>query len=150
MNDHVFYLVGPRGPPGPPGPPGSSPVTVAFAVRLGNNFPTAGQPIAFHEVIYNGQNSYNVNTGYFTCEEPGVYEFEFHLTINQNNANVDLMRNDDLVVHSFTTHQNGFITATGGTYIQLNKGDKVWLVANHGGNGVTKDSYFSGHLLFKV
>lgn len=154
--NHVFLHVGSRGPrgprglrgpPGPPGPPGTV-EKVAFSVRLGNNFPKAAVPIAFRDVIYNGQNSYDVKTGVFTCEHPGVYEFQFHGTIYQNAASVDLLRNGVLVLHSFTTRQSGYITASGNTYIKLEKGDKVWLVANHGGNGLTKDSFFSGHLLF--
>lgn len=117
-------------------------------MKLGNNFPKAGTPIAFREEIYNGQNSYDIKTGYFTCEHPGVYEFEFHCTINQISASVDLMRNGVLILHSYTTRQTGYITASGSTYIRLEKGDKVWLVANHGANGLTSDSYFLGHLLF--
>ncbi|XP_071379246.1 eosinophil peroxidase-like isoform X1 [Centroberyx affinis] len=138
---------GPRGLPGPAGPPGTGP-SVAFAVRLGNNFPKAGEAIRFREVIYNGQNSYDIKTGLFTCEEPGLYEFTFHCTIYQNAGSLDLRRNGEVVLHSYTTHQKGYITATGGTYLQLNKGDTVSLVANHGGNGLTKDSYMSGHLIF--
>ncbi|XP_053180992.1 eosinophil peroxidase-like [Scomber japonicus] len=138
---------GPRGLTGPAGPPGSVD-KVAFSVRLGNNFPKAGTPIIFRDVIYNGQDSYDIKTGFFICEHPGVYEFQFHCTIYQNAASVDLMRNGYLVLHSFTTRQSGYITASGSTYIKLEKGDKVWLVANHGGNGLTRDSFFSGHLLF--
>ncbi|KAM4746405.1 eosinophil peroxidase-like [Anableps anableps] len=144
---------GPRGPPGlpgPPGPPGPSGEAehVAFSVRLGNNIPKAGTPIPFHDVIYNGQNSYNPKTGFFTCEHPGVYEFEFHCTIYESAGSVDLLRNGELILHSFTTRQSGYITASGSTFIKLEKGDRVWLVANHGGNGLTSNSFFSGHLLF--
>uniref|UniRef100_A0A3B4YEY2 C1q domain-containing protein n=1 Tax=Seriola lalandi dorsalis TaxID=1841481 RepID=A0A3B4YEY2_SERLL len=121
---------------------------VAFSVRLGNNFPKSGVPITFRDVIYNGQKSYDIMTGIFTCEHPGVYEFQFHCMINKNDASVDLLRNGELIVHSFTTRQNGYITASGNTYVKLQKGDKVWLMANHGSNGLTKDSFFSGHLLF--
>lgn len=145
-----FFHTGPRGPrglTGPPGPPGNV-EKVAFTVRLGNNFPTAGTPILFREEIYNEQKCYDIRTGYFTCEHPGVYEFEFHCTINQISASVDLMRNGVLILHSYTTRQTGYITASGSSYIRLEKGDKVWLVANHGANGLTSDSYFSGHLLF--
>ncbi|XP_062235980.1 eosinophil peroxidase-like [Platichthys flesus] len=121
---------------------------VAFSVRLGNNFPETGMPIPFQEVIYNGQNSYDVSTGYFTCEQPGVYEFQFHCTIFSRAASLDLMRNGELIVHSFTTRQNNHITASGNAYLKLVKGDKVYLLANHDGNGLTSDSFFSGHLLF--
>ncbi|XP_056233036.1 eosinophil peroxidase-like [Seriola aureovittata] len=132
----------------PSGPKDYTKENVAFSVRLGNNFPKSGVPITFRDVIYNGQKSYDTKTGIFTCEHPGVYEFQFHCTINKNDASVDLLRNGELIVHSFTTRQNGYITASGNTYVKLQKGDKVWLMANHGSNGLTKDSFFSGHLLF--
>ncbi|KAL0979365.1 hypothetical protein UPYG_G00184150 [Umbra pygmaea] len=136
---------GPEGPPGPQGLPGA---ISAFAMRLAYNNPTPGQPIQFREVIYNGQNHYDTSTGVFTCVEPGVYEFEFHCTIYQNVCNVDLLKNDQLMLHSFTSKQNGYITASGGTLLLLSKGDKIWLLV--GGNGLTSDSYFSGHLCFTV
>ncbi|XP_051925102.1 eosinophil peroxidase-like isoform X3 [Hippocampus zosterae] len=140
---------GPPGPPGPPGAPGSfSSEKMAFSVRLSNNFPRPGIPIPFQEVIYNGQNSYDINTGIFTCMYPGVYEFQFSCTIFEHAASVDLMRNGEIILHSFTTKQEGYISASGSTYIKLKRGDKVWLIANFGGNGLTRDSYFNGHLLF--
>lgn len=104
--------------------------------------------MTFRDVIYNGQNSYNVKTGVFTCEQPGVYDFQFHCTVYENAASVDLLRNGELIVHSYTTKHTGHIIASGNAYVKLKKGDKVWLVANHGANGVTSDSYFSGNLLF--
>ncbi|XP_068423002.1 eosinophil peroxidase-like [Clinocottus analis] len=138
---------GPRGPPGPPGPPG--PVAkVAFSVRLGNDFPKTGKPIRFVEVLYNGQNSYNTKTGLFTCPQPGVYEFQFHCTIHKKEASLDLMQNKNKILHSFNTRQSGHITSSGNAYIKLATKDIVFLVANAGGNGMTKDCTFSGHLLF--
>ncbi|XP_061762621.1 eosinophil peroxidase-like isoform X8 [Nerophis ophidion] len=145
---------GPPGPPGPPGaqgPPGPSGLSgshVAFSVRLGNNYPSPGVPIPFRETIYNGQTSYDTNSGKFTCPYAGVYEFQFHCTIYDHAASVDLLRNGELILHSFTTRQEGYITASGSTYLALKVGDEVWLVANYGGNGLTRDSYFSGHLIF--
>ncbi|XP_069577628.1 eosinophil peroxidase-like isoform X1 [Brachyistius frenatus] len=138
---------GPRGPQGETGPPGST-EHVAFSVQLGNNYPKAGSPIAFRSVIYNGQNSYDTKTGIFTCVYPGVYEFNFHCTIHKYTGSVDLIRDGKMIVHSFTTRQNGYISASGSTIIKLEKGSKVWLMANHGGNGIAKDSFFSGHLVF--
>ncbi|XP_061527525.1 eosinophil peroxidase-like [Phycodurus eques] len=139
---------GPSGPPGPPGPSGGYNKRVAFSVQLSDNFPRPGVPIPFREVIYNGQSSYDTNTGIFTCVYPGVYEFQFYCTIYERSASVDLMRNGEKILHSFTTRQEGYLSASGSTYIKLKEGDKIWLVANYGGNGMTKDSYFSGHLLF--
>lgn len=71
----MVFNTGPQGeqdPPGSPGPPGMA-EKVAFLVRLSNDFPKAGSPIAFHDVIYSRQNSYNTHTCYFTSEHPGVW-----------------------------------------------------------------------------
>ena len=107
-------------------------------------------PIVFSGVIYNGQGAYDVKKGFFTCEQPGVYEFQFHCTIHGKSGSIDLKRNNELILHSYTTKQSGYLTASGSTLLSLEKGDKVYLVANGGGNGLNKDSYFSGHMLFKV
>ncbi|XP_041792242.1 eosinophil peroxidase-like [Chelmon rostratus] len=138
---------GPRHLMGPSGSP-STEAKVAFSVRLNTSFPKSGVPIIFSEVIYNEQNSYDTRTGYFTCEIPGVYEFEFFCSINQVDASVDLVHENKVILHSFTSQQSGFVTASGSTFIKLAKGDKVWLMANQGKNGLTKESFFSGHLLF--
>ncbi|KAJ8379307.1 hypothetical protein SKAU_G00000850 [Synaphobranchus kaupii] len=141
---------GPPGPVGPPGPPGSSSNQhSAFAMRLGTNFPRPNQKIIFHETIYNEQGHYDTKTGIFTCVVPGVYQVDFHCTYYKNIGNVDLRRNGELVLHSFTNELNGYITASGGTILKLSKGDQVWLQANVGGNGLTADSYIAAHLLFE-
>ncbi|XP_029018196.1 eosinophil peroxidase-like [Betta splendens] len=137
-------LSGPAGPAGPPGPVGK----VAFSVQLGSSTPRNGAPINFNNVIYNGQKSYSTSTGRFTCSVPGVYEFEFHCTINRNNGNMDLYRNGRSILHSYTSQQNGYISASGNVYIRLERGDQVWLVANEGASGLTRDSTLSGELLF--
>ncbi|XP_030215181.1 eosinophil peroxidase [Gadus morhua] len=140
---------GPQGPQGPPGPAGSTPA-VGFSVRLGESYPKANVPIVFSSVIYNGQDAYDVKKGIFTCVQPGVYEFQFHCTIHGKSGSVDLKRNKELILHSYTTKQSGYLTASGSTLLSLKKGDLVYLIANSGGNGLNKDSYFSGHLLFAV
>ncbi|KAJ3584682.1 hypothetical protein NHX12_015177 [Muraenolepis orangiensis] len=138
---------GPPGPRGPPGPPGYTP-SVAFSVRLGEKYPKSNVPLVFREVIYNGQGAYDVKKGWFICAIPGVYEFEFRCTFHRISGNVDLLHNGKLVLHSYTTKQNDYVTASGSTLIQLKKGDKVYLVAKFSGNGLSTYSYFTGHLLF--
>ncbi|CAG08466.1 unnamed protein product, partial [Tetraodon nigroviridis] len=131
----------------PPRPPRSAD-NIAFSVKLGNDFPKAGEPIRFRDVIYNGQKSYDTQTGYFTCKIPGVYEFSFYASVKSNDASLDLFHNDKRILHSFTTKQNGVIEASGNLYVKLERGDRVYLVAEQDGNGLTKESIFSGHLLF--
>ncbi|KAJ8347032.1 hypothetical protein SKAU_G00284330 [Synaphobranchus kaupii] len=89
-------------------------------------------------------------TTYFTCAVPGVYQFDFFCTLYQNVGNIDLYHNGRVVLHSFTTQQNGYIASSGSTVSELRQGGRVWLQANYGGNGMTTDSYFSGHLLFSA
>ncbi|KAJ8286117.1 hypothetical protein GJAV_G00034740 [Gymnothorax javanicus] len=135
---------------GPPGPAGSGPTQhSAFAVRLGHSNPTPNTTIVFREVLYNKQKHYSTETGIFTCAVTGAYQIDFHLTIFNNAGSVDLMHNGNLVLHSFTTRQTGFITASGGTILMLNEGDELWLKANFGGNSITEDSFFSGHLIIE-
>ncbi|XP_056273934.1 eosinophil peroxidase-like [Pseudoliparis swirei] len=142
---------GPSGPPGPPGPPGTV-AKLAFSVRLGNDNPKTAGAIRFLDVLYNGQNSYNTKTGMFTCPQTGVYEFQFHCPIREKKANknpgMDLMCNKYMVLHSFNTLQGSSIIASGNMYIKLDTGDYVYLVPSNGGNGMTKDCLFLGHLLF--
>lgn len=88
----------------------------------------------------------------FTCPQTGVYEFQFHCPIREKKANknpgMDLMRNKYMVLHSFNTLQGSSIIASGNMYIKLDTGDYVYLVPSNGGNGMTKDCLFLGHLLF--
>ncbi|KAK7944506.1 hypothetical protein WMY93_000234 [Mugilogobius chulae] len=147
-------LRGPAGPPGPRGPPGpSSPTSkVAFAAQLGNDFPREHRTIVFHKIIYNYPGHYNKNTGRFTCNVPGVYEFHMSLVIDNSAVGVDMMKEGDEraenILHSYNTHHGGAIMASGSIITRLKKGDEVYLVINEGSNRILKDSNFSGHLLF--
>ncbi|KAJ8388645.1 hypothetical protein AAFF_G00132100 [Aldrovandia affinis] len=66
----------------------------AFVVHLGYNYPSPNQVIIFWEVICNGQNHYNKQTGVFTCVVPGVYQFDFFCSLFQNVGNIDILCNE--------------------------------------------------------
>ena len=145
------FSTGPPGPPGPPGPSGSGNMQhSAFAMRLGYNNPDHSKVIHFAEAIYNEQGHYSTETGVFSCVVPGVYQLDFHCTYFDSAGDVDMRCNGELVAHTFTTRQNGYITASGGVVLKLHQGDRVWLQANYGASGITADSYFLGHLLFEA
>ena len=124
-------------------------VKSAFAVGLGFNYPKPNKPIPFRQVIYNGQNHYKPGTGVFTCVEPGVYEFEFHCTFSNSLGYVELKRNNKRMVLSYISKQatNSRTTASGGTLVQLRRGDRVWLTVQSSSRMLSY-SYFSGHLIF--
>ncbi|XP_029998707.1 eosinophil peroxidase-like [Sphaeramia orbicularis] len=138
---------GPQGEQGPPGPPGPVP-KVAFSVELGSSYPKAQRPIVFQKVIYNEQNTYDLKRGFFVCPTSGVYEFHVSGNVYRTSAQIDVMRNGDRIYHVYTTRQNGYFHVSGTVLTRLNKGDKVYVVSRESGNGLTKDSYFSGALLF--
>ncbi|XP_071386826.1 eosinophil peroxidase isoform X1 [Centroberyx affinis] len=157
---------GPSGPPGPPGergapgirgPPGPAAASVnatqlhsAFSVRLGDYNPSSNKIIHFRQIIYNGQNHYSTRSGQFTCAIPGVYQFSFVCTSFIRVGSVDLWRNGELVLHSYKFFQGGRQTSTGDTVLQLEQGDRVWVEASGGTNGLSTSSSFSGHLLYSV
>ena len=85
----------------------------------------------------------------FTCVEPGVYEFEFHCSFYNSVGYVALRRNNVRVLYSYISKQaqRSRTTASGGTMLQLKRGDRVWITA-HSSSRMRSNSYFSGHLIF--
>lgn len=86
----------------------------------------------------------------FTCVIPGVYEFSFLCTSFISGGNINLHRNDEMVLHSLKVYQGGYHLSSGDTVLQLEAGDTVWLEASDGTSGLSTKSFFSGHLLFPV
>ena len=151
----VCYSAGPagsqglRGPPGPPGSSSQQPRS-AFSVSLGGSIPSSSNVLRFRRVTYNGQNHYSTETGRFTCQVSGVYQFEFFCTAFQTVGSVQLRRNGSVVMTAFSSYVDGRINYTGDTVVQLGQGDQVWLEATQGGSGLLSESFFSGHILFTV
>ena len=151
----VCYSAGPagsqglRGPPGPPGSSSQQPRS-AFSVSLGGSIPSSSNVLRFRRVTYNGQNHYSTETGKFTCQVSGVYQFEFFCTAFRIMGSVLLMRNGSEVMTAFSSYMVGRINYSGDTVVQLGQGDQVWLEATQGGSGLLSESFFSGHILFTV
>ncbi|XP_036451125.1 eosinophil peroxidase-like isoform X1 [Colossoma macropomum] len=141
-----------RGPPGPPGPAAN--ITTprsAFSVQLGDSSssPIPVRLITFRSTIYNDLNDYSNQTGEFTCSVAGVYEFVFFLTSSRNVGTVTLRRNNAVVLSSVASQQSpGRLMYSGQTVLRLNQGDRIRLEASLGSNGLSANSYFTGHLLF--
>ncbi|KAM9338666.1 protein HP-25 homolog 2-like [Symphorus nematophorus] len=86
----------------------------------------------------------------FTCVTPGVYEFSFLCTSFISAGSVDLWCNKQLVLRSFRVYQGGRHMSSGDTVLRLEAGDRVWLEAADGTNGLSTKSFFSGRLLYTV
>ncbi|CAN2387945.1 Complement component C1q domain [Pristimantis euphronides] len=90
---------GPKGPPGPPGDKGElgssgdsgmpgnhkrqyqSAFTMARATEV---HPAKNTPIIFNRLITNDHQDYNVTSGTFQCQIPGLYYFVYHASHSLN------------------------------------------------------------------
>ncbi|XP_053308176.1 complement C1q subcomponent subunit C isoform X2 [Spea bombifrons] len=163
--------VGPKGKSGPMGPPGprgdkglvglqgeggvpgnqkrqhQSAFTVA---RKTAQLPSKNNPVIFNIEITNDHKDYDVTTGQFTCRTSGLYYFVYHASQSSNlciSLYVDGETKASFCDHMSNTHQ----VTSGGTLVQLLKGQQVWLAVNdyNGMIGVEdNDSVFSGFLVF--
>ncbi|XP_066477344.1 complement C1q and tumor necrosis factor-related protein 9A-like [Tiliqua scincoides] len=173
--------VGPKGEIGGPGPKGSkgiqgergwkgdrgekgnigrTPViprsAFSVALTIATKLPPSNLPIKFDKMMYNGLNHYNPATGKFTCAVSGVYYFTYHITVYSRNVRVALVKNGIRMLHTVDRYQGGEDQASGGTILELQEGDQVWL-QTHGGetfNGLyadpDDDTTFTGFLLFST
>uniref|UniRef100_A0A8D0H7D3 C1q domain-containing protein n=1 Tax=Sphenodon punctatus TaxID=8508 RepID=A0A8D0H7D3_SPHPU len=146
-----------KGDRGEKGKTGDTPVLPRSAFSVGltvaTKFPPANRPIKFDKVMYNGLNHYNPATGKFTCRFPGVYYFTYHITVYLRNVRVALVKNEVKMLHTVDRYQGGEDQASGGTILELQKGDQVWLQAHVGEtfNGLfadqDDDTIFTGKFL---
>nr|XP_061811893.1 otolin-1-like [Nerophis lumbriciformis] len=136
--------------PGLPGPCVPS-VRSAFAAGLASSYPPPRMPVAFAEVLYNVQGSYDPATGIYAAPANGTYVFSYHLSVRGRVLKVGFFRNFRSVVK--TTHPDASGTATHSLVLHLVRGDRVWLlVKDELSNGMyaggEEASTFSGFLLY--
>uniref|UniRef100_A0A8D0JQS8 Complement C1q subcomponent subunit A n=1 Tax=Sus scrofa TaxID=9823 RepID=A0A8D0JQS8_PIG len=157
---------GPSGPPGLPGLPGlkgikGNPGNIkdqrrpAFsAVR--QNPPTSGNVVIFDEVITNQEGAYKSQLGQFICDVPGYYYFTFQVVSKWDLCLYIMSSRRDQVQQSLGfcdfNSKGLFQVVSGGTVLQLQRGDKVWIQRDPSKGriyqGSEADSVFSGFLIF--
>lgn len=110
----------------------------AFSAVLTQAYPPAATPIAFNQVLYNGEQHYDSHTGVFGCQVPGLYYFSYHIHVNGANALVALYKNDEPVLFSYDEYNKGFLDQmTGSAVLMLNPGDRVYVqVPDEESNGI--------------
>uniref|UniRef100_A0A3P8WJ36 Collagen type X alpha 1 chain n=1 Tax=Cynoglossus semilaevis TaxID=244447 RepID=A0A3P8WJ36_CYNSE len=131
-------LKGHPGNPGPPGPAGLTAPMSAFSAVLTMAYPPAGNPIAFNQVLYNGEHHYDSHSGVFTCQIPGLYYFSYHIHVNGANALVALYRNEEPVLFTYDEYNKGFLDQmSGSAVLLLHAGDRVFVqVPDEESNGI--------------
>lgn len=159
---------GVRGPPGMPGPmglagePGSpgqkgrpgdaleQPHPAFSASRLSP--PRTGTTVVFDKVITNQENSYNPQTGKFTCSIPGLYYFTFQV-VSSGDLCLSIAKNGLGVASFCDNNSQGILQVnSGSTVLSLALGDQVSLTTDPARgssiySGSEADSVFSGFLV---
>ncbi|KFP87507.1 Complement C1q subcomponent subunit A, partial [Acanthisitta chloris] len=155
--------LGSRGPPGIPGTPGpkgkkgeggdilKQPRPAFSASR--RSPPSRGSTVVFDKIITNQENSYNPETGEFTCQTPGLYYFAYQVVSNGNLC-LGITKNKERVVNFCDNNSRGILQVnSGSSVLSLAQDDKVALTTDpvHGNmiySGSEADSVFSGFMLF--
>ncbi|XP_049734175.1 complement C1q subcomponent subunit A isoform X1 [Elephas maximus indicus] len=157
---------GPSGPTGISGPPGlkglkgnpgnikDQPRPAFSAVR--RNPPMGGNVVIFDTVLTNQEGPYQNHSGLFVCAVPGYYYFTFQVVSKRDIclSIVSSGRNHPRRSLGFcdTNSRGLFQVVSGGTVLQLQHGDQVWIekdpVKGHIYQGTDADSIFSGFLIF--
>ncbi|XP_045402028.1 complement C1q subcomponent subunit A [Lemur catta] len=157
---------GPSGPLGDPGVPGlkgikgnpgnikDQPRPAFSAIR--RNPPTGGNVVIFDVVITNQEGRYQSNSGKFVCAVPGYYYFTFQVVSKWDIclSIVSSLRGQLRRSLGFCdSNSKGFFqVVSGGTVLQLQQGDQVWIerdpLKGRIYQGSEADSVFSGFLIF--
>ncbi|XP_043946528.1 complement C1q subcomponent subunit A-like [Protopterus annectens] len=155
-------LLGLQGPPGNEGEKGrkgdagdskNQPRPAFSATRtLEADMKNANNVVIFNNVITNQGNHYDSSTGKFKCGVKGYYYFVYH-AISNSNLCVKIIMNGNLQVGlcDSNSKQTPQINS-GGTVLNLNIGDQVWIELDPSTGGLKlirdMDTIFNGFLLF--
>ncbi|XP_004637795.1 complement C1q subcomponent subunit A [Octodon degus] len=161
--------VGYPGPSGPPGKQGAlglqgmkgtqgnirdQPRPAFSAVRR-NPPRSSGTVVLFETVITNQEGPYKSDSGHFHCAVPGFYYFSFQVVATGDTCLNIVSSSQGQQRHSLgfcDTTNRGLFQISGGTALQLQQGDQVWIEKDRSkGNiyqGSEVDSVFSGFLIF--
>lgn len=141
-----------KGIKGNPGNLKDQPRPAFSAVR--RNAPLDSNMVIFDEVITNQEGSYDSRTSHFVCSVPGYYYFTFQVVSKWDVCLSIVSLRRDQVRHSLgfcdTNSRGIFQVVSGGTVLQLDRGDKVRIEKERGRiyQGSEADSVFSGFLIF--
>ncbi|KAM3922107.1 complement C1q subcomponent subunit A-like [Leptodactylus fuscus] len=153
---------GPTGPPGDQGPPGSKGSMADTKAEHRAAF-SAVKPkfnenrLVFSQTITNQDNVYDIQSGEFTCKEPGYYYFTFQVvSMGDLCLHIWMKRNKEkegkkLLSFCDRNQRSQPQVNSGGSVLNLERGDKVWIETDAKNRRIAApdtSSIFSGFLLF--
>ena len=114
--------------------------------------PTSGS-IKFNTVITNIGGHYKQNTGYFICEQPGIYKFSVHILQSKLAAGAycRIKKNETDVIWAYIEPSsnaiNGWYGSSNSVILHLSHGDKVHLGSCTKPGTMDHSTSFSGFLI---
>ncbi|MEE6478753.1 hypothetical protein FKM82_011984, partial [Ascaphus truei] len=150
---------GPKGKMGDTGMPGpctcgSKKAKSAFSVAVTKSYPKERLPIVFDKILMNEGGHYNVSSGKYICNIPGIYFFTYDITLANKHLAIGLVHNGLYRIKTFDANTGNHDIASGSTILPLKHGDEVWLQIYYSEqNGLFYDPYwtdsiFTGFLIY--
>lgn len=105
------------------------------------------QILKFDQAISRIGNAYDMNTGVFTCVEPGTYMFSMNIVSGHYSyIEAAIMKNGGAIMKAVSENKSGQVSDQGGgmTILQLQPGDKVSVNIIYVGNDVKGTVYGNG------
>ena len=124
-------LVGSPGLPGVKGQKGEmgqSRVSAFTAVRSTSyQSSSTGQAVPFETMHTNVGEDFDVASGRFTCEIPGIYMFTYNFLTSTGDPFVTLMKNDEKINSAYRDSESFNDMIGNAAVLQLANGEQVWL-----------------------
>ena len=144
-----------QGVKGQKGEMGQSRVSAFTAVRSTSYLSSStGQAVPFETMHTNVGEDFDVASGRFTCEIPGIYMFTYNFLTNTGDPFVTLMKNDDKINSAYRQSESFHDMIGNAAVLQLVTGDQVWLKYGHPNKFLHSNSEmyttFSGGLLHEI
>ena len=114
------------------------------------------QTLKFDQAVTRIGNAYDLNTGVFTCIQPGTYAFSMNIVADMYHyVEAAIMKNQISISNAVSDNHAGgaWTQGSGSAIVQLKRGDKVYVSIVWLGNGLEGNVYgnglssFSGYLL---
>jgi len=126
---------------------------IAFQANGVKKTSNVGNILIYPDVVFNIGSAYSGITGKFTASVSGLYTFTRQTCMDPYTyLNVKFLHNNNVILPSYMGDNSAYSCNSAQIFVQLSKGDQIWLKVDEGFSHVRSESdgftSFSGALLF--